>query len=111
MSFAIGAIFSLITIIKAADVAHTPPMGFNTCALWRMKMLSRSPRQQITPHQTAHPAGNLYHCGTDAAILKATGQAFVDYGLAKVGYIYVNTECVFPRARLHALQPRCAPFR
>ena len=60
------------------------------------------------PHtkRPTHPAGNLYHCGTDAAILKATGQAFVDYGLAKVGYSYVNTECVFPRARSHALQPR-----
>ena len=57
---AIALSLALVSVADGADVARTPPMGFNT---W-----------------------NLYHCSVDAAILNSTAKAIVDSGLAKVGY-------------------------
>lgn len=53
-------------VVRAWDVARTPPMGFNT---W-----------------------NLFACGVSAAVLNDTAKSMHDSGLAAAGYEYVNSD-------------------
>ena len=58
-------LLSLVSMVRA-DVANTPPMGFNT---W-----------------------NLYGCKVNASILTNTASAMVQRGLRDAGYVYVNSD-------------------
>lgn len=57
----------LISIVStSAQTAKTPPMGWNT---W-----------------------NHYHCNLNETVVKQTAQAFIDKGLNKAGYSYINLD-------------------